>query len=103
MAKINLYRFKYKTEFDPSGTEYVGVMADEVQAVRPDCVWRGADGYLRVTMRGLAPLRRREDTASIKPCGRSAKPGSAAIMRGRLTATMAGLVPPRSSSSSNKC
>jgi Protein of unknown function (DUF3300) len=41
---IGFYRFAY------SGSEklYVGVMAQEVQAVRPDAVTRGRDGYLRV-------------------------------------------------------
>jgi hypothetical protein len=38
------YRFVYKG----SDTAYVGVMAQEVQRVRPDAVTRGPDGYLRV-------------------------------------------------------
>ena len=41
---INLYRFRYFW----SDTTYVGVMAQEVAAVKPDAVSRGADGYLRV-------------------------------------------------------
>ena len=41
---INLYRFRYLW----SNTTYVGVMAQEVAAVKPDAVSRGADGYLRV-------------------------------------------------------
>jgi|SRR6516225_2024537 len=41
---INLYRFRYLW----SDTTYVGVMAQEVAAVKPDAVSRGADGYLRV-------------------------------------------------------
>ena len=41
---INLYRFRYLW----SDTTYVGVMAQEVTAVKPDAVSRGADGYLRV-------------------------------------------------------
>jgi hypothetical protein len=36
-------RFAYKG----SDTAYVGVMAQEVQRVRPDAVVRGRDGYLR--------------------------------------------------------
>ena len=41
---IGIYRFVYKG----SDTAYVGVMAQEVQHVRPDAVTRGSDGYLRV-------------------------------------------------------
>ena len=41
---INLYRFRYLWSY----TTYVGVMAQEVAAVKPDAVSRGADGYLRV-------------------------------------------------------
>jgi len=41
---INLYRYRYLW----SDTIYVGVMAQEVAAVKPDAVLRGADGYLRV-------------------------------------------------------
>jgi uncharacterized protein DUF3300/endosialidase-like protein len=41
---LGFYRFSY------NGSEkgYVGVMAQEVQTVRPDAVFRGYDGYLRV-------------------------------------------------------
>ena len=38
------YRFVY----DGGHTAYVGVMAQEVQAVMPQAVTRGRDGYLRV-------------------------------------------------------
>ena len=41
---LGLYRFKYLW----SPVEYVGVMAQEVAAIRPDTVVRGGDGYLRV-------------------------------------------------------
>jgi hypothetical protein len=41
---VGFYRFAY----NGSGKVYVGVMAQEVQAVRPDAVRRGRDGYLRV-------------------------------------------------------
>ena len=41
---IGFYRFAYKG----SDTAYVGVMAQDVQRVRPDAVMRGRDGYLRV-------------------------------------------------------
>ena len=41
---INLYRYRYLW----SDTIYVGVMAQEVAAVKPEAVLRGADGYLRV-------------------------------------------------------
>jgi hypothetical protein len=41
---ISLYRFQYNW----SDQVYVGVLAQEVEAVRPDAVVRGGDGYLRV-------------------------------------------------------
>ena len=41
---IGLYRFRYNW----SDQVYVGVLAQEVAAVRPDAVIRGDDGYLRV-------------------------------------------------------
>jgi Chaperone of endosialidase len=41
---IGLYRYQYLW----SDTTYVGVMAQEVAAVKPEAVLRGADGYLRV-------------------------------------------------------
>lgn len=41
---LGYYRFAY----NGSDKAYVGVIAQEVQAVRPDAVTRGSDGYLRV-------------------------------------------------------
>jgi hypothetical protein len=41
---LGFYRFAY----DGSSKPYVGVMAQEVQYVRPDAVVRGPDGHLRV-------------------------------------------------------
>jgi uncharacterized protein DUF3300/endosialidase-like protein len=41
---LGFYRFAY----DGSSRSYVGVMAQEVQEIRPDAVIRGQDGYLRV-------------------------------------------------------
>ncbi len=41
---LGLYRFSY----NGSDKAYVGVIAQEVQAIRPDAVVRGSDGYLRV-------------------------------------------------------
>jgi len=41
---LGYYRFSY----NGSEKAYVGVMAQEVQAIRPDAVFRGYDGYLRV-------------------------------------------------------
>jgi hypothetical protein len=41
---LGYYRFSYLG----SDKAYVGVIAQEVQAVRPDAVMRGHDGYLRV-------------------------------------------------------
>ena len=40
---LGFYRFAYKG----SDTAYVGVMAQEVQRIRPDAVVRGKDGYLK--------------------------------------------------------
>ena len=41
---LGYYRFSYVG----SHKAYVGVIAQEVQAVRPDAVTRGRDGYLSV-------------------------------------------------------
>ena len=41
---IDLYRYRYLW----SEQEYVGVMAQDVAAIRPDAVIKGDDGYLRV-------------------------------------------------------
>jgi hypothetical protein len=41
---LGFYRFVY----NGGDTAYVGVMAQDVQTIRPDAVVRGADGYLRV-------------------------------------------------------
>ena len=41
---LGFYRFSY----NGSDRAYVGVMAQEVQFVRPEAVVRGNDGYLRV-------------------------------------------------------
>ena len=41
---LGYYRFSYLG----STKAYVGVIAQEVQAVMPDAVTRGSDGYLRV-------------------------------------------------------
>ena len=42
---LGYYRFVY----NGGHTAYVGVMAQEVQAVTPEAVTRGADGYMRVS------------------------------------------------------
>ena len=42
---LELYRFRYKGS---DHTAYVGVMAQEVQKVRPGAVWRDHHGYLVV-------------------------------------------------------
>jgi len=41
---LGYYRFAY----NGSDKAFVGVIAQEVQTVRPDAVTRGSDGYLRV-------------------------------------------------------
>lgn len=40
----NIYRFNYAG----ATTEFEGVMADEVQRIKPEAVYDGGDGYLRV-------------------------------------------------------
>jgi hypothetical protein len=49
LARLNngleLYRFRYKGS---DRTEYVGVMAQEVQKIEPNAVWRDRSGYLVV-------------------------------------------------------
>jgi len=51
---LGYYRFAY----NGSEKTYVGVMAQEVRAVRPDAVTVGRDGYLRVSYESLAlPFR----------------------------------------------
>jgi hypothetical protein len=42
---LGYYRFVY----NGGHTEYVGVMAQEVQRVAPEAVTLGSDGYLRVS------------------------------------------------------
>jgi hypothetical protein len=46
---LGFYRFSY----NGSNKAYVGVIAQEVQAVVPEAVARGRDGYLRVFYRKL--------------------------------------------------
>jgi hypothetical protein len=46
---LGYYRFVY----NGGHTAYVGVMAQEVQAVAPEAVARGADGFLRVSYEKL--------------------------------------------------
>ena len=46
---LGFYRFIY----NGGDKAYVGVMAQEVQAVMPDAVVRGRDGYLRVSYEKL--------------------------------------------------
>jgi hypothetical protein len=41
---IGFYRFSY----DGSEKAYVGVLAQDVQRIKPEAVTRGPDGYLRV-------------------------------------------------------
>jgi hypothetical protein len=46
---LGFYRFAYVGSDKP----YVGVIAQEVRALRPDAVFRGRDGYLRVVYERL--------------------------------------------------
>jgi hypothetical protein len=55
---LGFYRFAY----NGSDKAWVGVMAQEVQAVMPDAVMRGDDGYLRVAYGRLGfPMQSYED------------------------------------------
>ena len=55
---LGLYRYRY----NDSDQVYVGVMAQEVEALRPDAVARGEDGYLRVNYDSLGvPFRTWEE------------------------------------------
>jgi hypothetical protein len=55
---LGFYRFAY----NGSDQRYVGVMAQEVEAIRPDAVVRGRDGYLRVSYARLGlSMQRYED------------------------------------------
>ena len=40
---LELYRFRYKGS---DRTDYVGVMAQEVQEIEPNAVWSDHNGYL---------------------------------------------------------
>jgi Chaperone of endosialidase len=46
---IRLYRFRYRG----SGTEYVGVLAQQVSKMAPHAVRKGPDGFLRVDYNAL--------------------------------------------------
>ncbi len=58
---LGYYRFAY----NGSEKAYVGVMAQEVRAVRPDAVTVGRDGYLRVSYERLGlPFRSYDNWAA---------------------------------------
>ena len=58
---LGYYRFAY----NGSEKAYVGVIAQEVRAVRPDAVAVGRDGYLRVSYERLGlPFRSYDDWAA---------------------------------------
>ena len=52
---FNIYRFRYVWSDD----EYIGVMAQEVQRIRPDAVVVGSDGLLRVNYHKIGIALRR--------------------------------------------
>ena len=52
---FRIYRFRYMWSDD----EYIGVMAQEVQHIRPDAVMVGSDGLLRVNYRKIGVALRR--------------------------------------------
>jgi hypothetical protein len=54
---LGFYRFVY----NGGHTSYVGVLAQEVQAVMPSAVSRGTDGYLRVDYEKLGLIFQRYD------------------------------------------
>jgi hypothetical protein len=58
---VGYYRFAY----NGSNKAYVGVIAQEVRAVRPDAVSVGRDGYLRVSYERLGlPFQSYDDWAA---------------------------------------
>jgi hypothetical protein len=58
---LGYYRFAYNGD----DRAYVGLIAQEVQTVRPDAVTRGSDGYLRVYYERLGlKLRPYDDWAA---------------------------------------
>ena len=58
---LGYYRFAY----NGSEKAYVGVIAQEVRAVRPDAASVGRDGYLRVSYERLGlPFRSYDDWAA---------------------------------------
>ena len=58
---LGYYRFAY----NGSEKAYVGVIAQEVRAIRPDAVFVGRDGYLRVSYERLGlPFRSYDDWAA---------------------------------------
>ena len=71
---LGYYRFAY----NGSDKAYVGVIAQEVQVVRPDAVTRGSDGYLRVYYERLGLKFRTYDnwTASGAALPKIAGPGA---------------------------
>ena len=58
---LGLYRYRYLW----SDTDYVGVMAQEVELVRSDAVVRGSDGYLRVDYDALGRVTKETDPAGL--------------------------------------
>ena len=66
---LGYYRFAY----NGSERAYVGVIAQEVRAVRPDAVAVGRDGYLRVSYERLG-LRFRSYDDWVASGGRLPKP-----------------------------
>jgi hypothetical protein len=70
---LGYYRFAY----NGSEKTYVGVIAQEVRAVRPDAAFVGRDGYLRVSYQRLGlPFRSYDDWAASG--GRLPKPADPA-------------------------
>lgn len=45
---LNLYKFRYKPEFNLGDDEHIGVMAQEVKETIPDAVITNPDGYMMV-------------------------------------------------------
>jgi hypothetical protein len=77
---LGYYRFAY----NGSEKAYVGVIAQEVKAIRPDAVTVGRDGYLRVHYERLGlPFQSYDDWAASG--GRLPKPADPA-RRGIITA-----------------
>ena len=53
---VPIYEFSFIS--DPDGTRHIGPMAQDLQAVMPDAIYEGPDGYLRIDTQKYEELLR---------------------------------------------